>query len=106
MSQRRPLTQPHFGEPQAHRHGFGSVSSFFSNSRACRVTPGNAAGIHLVAVAALVAGVAPCVPGCLGTTKLMDVKSTWLELYQYAWFLSFGVSAVVYVALAWPVRAR
>lgn len=61
-------------------------------------------GVHLGAVVALLAGVAPCVPGFLGTTKLLEVGSVWMELYHYAWFLSFGVSAVVYLLVTRPLR--
>ncbi len=58
-----------------------------------------AGGFNPVALVALAAGIAPCVPGFLATVKLADVPKVWTDLYNYAWFLSFGVSAVVYIAL-------
>ena len=53
-------------------------------------------GFNPVAVFALVLGIAPCVPGFLGTIKVMEVSGFWMNLYSYAWFVSFGVSGVVY----------
>ena len=53
-------------------------------------------GFNARALIALAVGVAPCVPGFLGTIKAVDVSPFWTDLYSYAWFLSFGVSAVVY----------
>jgi cytosine/uracil/thiamine/allantoin permease len=44
----------------------------------------------------LAAGIAPCVPGFIGAVK---VASFWMDLDSYAWFLSFGVSFVVYAVL-------
>jgi cytosine/uracil/thiamine/allantoin permease len=29
----------------------------------------------------------------------MEVSAVWTEMYHYAWFISFGVSFVVYLAL-------
>jgi NCS1 family nucleobase:cation symporter-1 len=58
-------------------------------------------GFHLVALAALAAGVAPCIPGFLATVELVKVPAVWTELYHYAWFLSFTISFVVYTGLAW-----
>jgi NCS1 family nucleobase:cation symporter-1 len=64
-----------------------------------------ASGFNPAALIALVAGIAPCVPGFVGTVTSIQVPSTWMDLYNYAWFLSFGISSVVYVALmAWPRR--
>ena len=56
-------------------------------------------GFNPVGLVALVVGIAPCVPGFLATVKVASVPKTWTDLYSYAWFLSFGVSAVVYVVL-------
>ena len=58
-----------------------------------------AEGFNPVALIALALGIAPCVPGFLATVKLATVPKIWTDLYSYAWFLSFGVSAVVYIAL-------
>jgi NCS1 family nucleobase:cation symporter-1 len=51
-----------------------------------------------VALVALAAGVAPCVPGFLTTIKVADFGAMWTDLYSYAWFVSFGVAFLVYVA--------
>lgn len=67
-----------------------------------------AAGFNPRALAALAAGVAPCVPGFLAAVGLPGIPGFWVELYHYAWFLSFGVAFAVYVALAavWPQTMR
>jgi NCS1 family nucleobase:cation symporter-1 len=58
-------------------------------------------GINLIGIAALVAGIAPCVPGFLATVELVEVAPVWLwkEMYSYAWFISFAGSFSVYVLL-------
>ena len=58
-----------------------------------------AGGVNPRALIALVAGIAPCVPGFLATVAAVPVAPLWTELYHYAWFLSFGVSLIVYVVL-------
>ena len=59
-----------------------------------------------VAVVALVAGIAPNVPGFLSAllgvdaaTKLpvLPVASFWSTIYDWAWFVAFGVAAVVHL---------
>jgi NCS1 family nucleobase:cation symporter-1 len=57
------------------------------------------AGFNWVGIIALLAGIAPCVPGFLATVDLLDVPAMWKEMYSYAWFISFGVSFVVYAVL-------
>ena len=64
------------------------------------------AGFNPRALIALVAGIAPCVPGFLGTVKLMTVTQLWMTLYSYAWFLSFGIAGAVYYLLMEIVRPR
>jgi NCS1 family nucleobase:cation symporter-1 len=64
-----------------------------------------AGGFNPVGLIALAAGIAPCVPGFLAAVDLAEFTAPWTELYHYAWFLSFGVSAVVYTLLTWAVRA-
>jgi NCS1 family nucleobase:cation symporter-1 len=58
-----------------------------------------AGGFNPVAMVALAAGIAPCVPGFLGTIGLVAVAPLWTAMYHYAWFISFAVSMIVYVAL-------
>jgi NCS1 family nucleobase:cation symporter-1 len=55
-----------------------------------------AGGFNPVALVALAAGIAPCVPGFLTTIKVADFGRVWTDLYSYAWFISFGVAFVVY----------
>ncbi len=67
-----------------------------------------AGGFNPVALVALAAGVAPCIPGFLGTIGAVEVAPIWISLYHYAWFISFGISAVCYSVLMhlaglWPV---
>jgi NCS1 family nucleobase:cation symporter-1 len=56
-------------------------------------------GFHLTGLLALAAGILPCVPGFLATVGLADLAPIWTELYHYAWFLSFGISFLVYISL-------
>jgi len=59
-------------------------------------------GVNGVAMAALVLGVAPVIPGFLGVVGLMDVSPLWTSLYSYAWFLSFAVSFAAYrILMKW-----
>jgi NCS1 family nucleobase:cation symporter-1 len=61
-------------------------------------------GFNLTAVAALAAGIAPCLPGLIEKFLLLDApigspaaeRTFWTALFDYAWFVSFGVSALVY----------
>ena len=65
-------------------------------------------GFNPAALVALAAGIAPCIPGFLGTIGRLEVAPIWMSLYYYAWFISFGISAVCYAILMqlaglWPV---
>jgi NCS1 family nucleobase:cation symporter-1 len=57
------------------------------------------AGINPWAMIALVLGIAPCLPGFAATNGLMQVPEIWSKLYDYAWFISFGVSFASYLIL-------
>jgi NCS1 family nucleobase:cation symporter-1 len=61
-------------------------------------------GWNPIAIVALVAGVLPNLPGFLGTIKVVEVPSAWMDFYHYAWFSGFSISFVVYVALTWMRR--
>ncbi len=59
-------------------------------------------GINPAAVTALVLGVAPSVPGFLGTIDIIGPASVGpflMSLYSYAWFVGFSVAFVVYALL-------
>jgi NCS1 family nucleobase:cation symporter-1 len=58
-----------------------------------------ALGFNPVALIALAAGIAPCVPGFLAIVGVAEVTPVWAEAYNYAWFISFAVSFAVYAAL-------
>jgi nucleobase:cation symporter-1, NCS1 family len=61
-----------------------------------------AGGVNGVALIALILGVAPVIPGFLGTIKAMDVAPYWITLYHYAWFISFGISFAAYrILMKW-----
>jgi NCS1 family nucleobase:cation symporter-1 len=64
-----------------------------------------ASGFNPAALIALVLGIAPCVPGFLGTVTPLKVSPFWMDMYNYAWFLSFGVSFATYVILM-KMKAR
>jgi NCS1 family nucleobase:cation symporter-1 len=56
-------------------------------------------GFNPLAMLALAIGIAPCVPGFLGTIGALEVDPIWISLYHYAWFISFGLSAASYILL-------
>jgi NCS1 family nucleobase:cation symporter-1 len=59
-------------------------------------------GISWVAVSALLAGALPSLPGFLATIKVIDgsqVPAFLLGLYNYAWFVGFGLAFAVYLVL-------
>jgi NCS1 family nucleobase:cation symporter-1 len=63
-----------------------------------------AGGWNPVALVALAAGVAPCLPGFLGTIHVLRVGAAWVRLYHYAWFVGFGASLASYAALTLGTR--
>jgi NCS1 family nucleobase:cation symporter-1 len=66
-------------------------------------------GINFLALVALAAGIAPCLPGffaAIGLLADMPAESLWRRLYDYAWFVSFGASFVVYVGLMTALRPQ
>lgn len=56
-------------------------------------------GINPWAMLALVVAIAPCVPGFLAIVDVMKVSEFWTDLYNYAWFVSFGIAFVLYAGL-------
>jgi nucleobase:cation symporter-1, NCS1 family len=59
-------------------------------------------GYHLRAIAALLLGILPNIPGFLLTIKVIssDAFPGWIsQLYNYAWFVGFFVSGLVYLFL-------
>lgn len=56
-------------------------------------------GFNPRAIIALAAGIAPCVPGFIGTVTRVKVAPFWKDMYHYAWFISFAVAFVAYLAL-------
>jgi len=59
-------------------------------------------GVNPAAVVALILGVAPNVPGFLGTIKVLNPASVGpflMHLYSYAWFVGFIISFVAYWVL-------
>jgi NCS1 family nucleobase:cation symporter-1 len=63
-------------------------------------------GFNVRALVALAAGILPCVPGFLGTVKIVDVAPIWIELYHYAWFIGFVISFGVYWVLEGTATAK
>ena len=56
-------------------------------------------GINYKAILALILGILPNVPGFLVAIKLVGINSMpqWVSgLYNYAWFVGFGVSGIIY----------
>jgi NCS1 family nucleobase:cation symporter-1 len=60
-------------------------------------------GYNRFAVIALIAGILPNVPGFLTTTRMISIDAVWpwlSNLYNYAWFVGFLVSGIVYLTLS------
>ncbi|HKI18714.1 MAG TPA: hypothetical protein VKA15_12585, partial [Isosphaeraceae bacterium] len=64
-----------------------------------RAPTGTAAALIRGPIVALAVGIAPCVPGFLGTIGVLEVAPYWTSMYHYAWFISFALSAVCYLVL-------
>ena len=59
-------------------------------------------GFNPVALVALAVGVLPCVPGFLAAIGALSKAVVWpwlLDIYNYAWFVGFGVAGAVYLLL-------
>jgi nucleobase:cation symporter-1, NCS1 family len=56
-------------------------------------------GFNPIAIIAFLLGVIPCTPGFLGVTKIAHVGPFWLNLYNYAWFISLGIAGLSYFIL-------
>jgi NCS1 family nucleobase:cation symporter-1 len=56
-------------------------------------------GFNPIALVALAAGIAPCIPGFLGTIGALEIAPLWISMYHYAWFISFLISSVCYAIL-------
>ena len=57
-------------------------------------------GWNPAALIAMAVGMAPCIPGFLAKVELVEgVDPLLARIYDYAWFVSFGVSFVLYLAL-------
>ncbi len=66
-------------------------------------------GFSLVAVAALLLGILPSLPGFLVHVNLLaeaSVPDVFRNLYNYAWFVGFGVAFIVYLVLRRLAPAR
>jgi NCS1 family nucleobase:cation symporter-1 len=64
-------------------------------------------GFNMIALVALVLGILPNAPGFLGTIKVIDpskIGPFFMRLYDYAWFVGFFISFVVYWVLTTLVR--
>jgi NCS1 family nucleobase:cation symporter-1 len=59
-------------------------------------------GFSIVALVSLLIAILPNLPGFLVTVKLLDVGSVpafFVTLYNYAWFVGFGIAFCLYIAL-------
>jgi NCS1 family nucleobase:cation symporter-1 len=57
-------------------------------------------GYNPVALIALAAGIVPCLPGFAAAVGFVaKVPTVWSRLYDYAWFVSFGIALLTYTLL-------
>ena len=61
-------------------------------------------GINWIAMLALALGVAPCVPGFLGALGTVHVAPVWAGIYNWAWFVGFGIAATVHLGGTYALR--
>jgi len=62
-------------------------------------------GYNPLAMIALAAGIVPCLPGFAAAAGFVShVDAVWARLYDYAWFVSFGVALLTYVVLMFAAR--
>jgi len=54
-------------------------------------------GVNLVAVAALILGILPNLPGFLGALGVIDAPAWATSVYQWAWFVGFLLSAAAHL---------
>jgi NCS1 family nucleobase:cation symporter-1 len=54
-------------------------------------------GMNWVAVAALILGVAPNLPGFLSALGLFEASTLAVTVYNWAWFVGFAISSVTYL---------
>ena len=50
-----------------------------------------------MAIIALVIGIAPNVPGFLGALGVRPASALSTSIYNWAWFVGFGLAALVYL---------
>jgi NCS1 family nucleobase:cation symporter-1 len=60
---------------------------------------GYGSGFNPAAILALIAAIAPNVPGFLNQIGVVTASPFWASLYHYAWFIGFGVAFVAYLIL-------
>jgi NCS1 family nucleobase:cation symporter-1 len=63
-------------------------------------------GVNGIAMAALAIGVAPSVPGFLGALGVAAVGPMWSGIYNWAWFVGFGLAAVAYLGGMMTIGSR
>lgn len=56
-------------------------------------------GFSRIAIAALICGILPNIPGFLDQLGVSGIPLFWQRLYTYAWFVGFGVSFFIYLLL-------
>jgi NCS1 family nucleobase:cation symporter-1 len=60
-------------------------------------------GFNPAAIVALLIGVGLCAPGFLATVSWAHAPRFWIELYNYAWFVSFAASGLCYLAICFLI---
>ena len=67
-------------------------------------------GINPYAIIALVVAILPVIPGFVHAVStpggVVPMPGIFDRLYQYAWFVTFALSFLIYLKLMWPHRPR
>lgn len=65
-------------------------------------------GVNPSAIIALVIAILPVIPGFVHAVStpggVVSNPGTFDQLYQYAWFVTFALSFLIYLTLMWPTR--
>jgi nucleobase:cation symporter-1, NCS1 family len=63
-------------------------------------------GFNPRALIALGLAIVPNIPGFLGTVGAIQASAGWMKLYDYAWFVGFGIAFGIYLTMSKLMPAR
>ena len=90
------------------RRGTLDVPALYSSSREASYAYSATRGHNPRAIAALLAGMGPCVPGWAASVAPAAVRVArgWALLFEVSWFFALATSTVVYIAASFAFPPR